>query len=127
MYYYVVFETTGLENNIFGPTIKKLLGAELINGQNEFARRTNEADIYTKLNNEFEEEYPDYKIKDNPLDSVEYIEYLNRYLTPIVNQMNEDEISKNLEFYLGPEHNLMGRWKADRNVTIEFYMKKAES
>lgn len=127
MYYYVVFKTTGLENNIFGPTIEKLLGTELVNAHNEFARRTNEADIYTKLNEEFHEEYPDYEIKDDVYDSVEYIEYLNRHLTPIVNRMNEDGVSKNLELYLGSEHNLMGRWKADRNVTIEFYMKKAES
>lgn len=111
------------------PNLQEAMQSELVRVYNLYVEKTN-GGVTDKLNEEFNRLNPDY-FKNNKdkkwYDLTEYNQFMaDGYQRLIVDEMNESNASPILDFYVDPEEvNFIGRLKADHNVTIDFYLKKA--
>lgn len=80
-----------------------------------------------KLNKEFFQEHPNYKIADDLWSSVEYVQHFHRAYSEIADNFNRERVSPLLEFFIGEELDFCGRLKANKNATISFYLKQEGS
>lgn len=117
--YIVVFDSKGLEKyGVLKDALEKGLGAELIKAHNEMARLTDEDNFYEKVNKEYHDLY----------ENEDYIEFVNKKGQWVIDRLNSDDnFSKYLSYEFDDEHQLLGTWKQDKEVTISFYLKEQES
>lgn len=110
------------------PGLQDAMKSELIRVYNMYADETN-AGVTDLLNKEFDVLYPNYHNDNKGKEWYELTEY-NKFMADgynrlVVNKYNETNISPILNFYVDPEEVVFtGYLKVDRNITIDFYMKK---
>lgn len=127
--YKVIFEVKNL--GLYGsiPGLREAMQSELIRVYNIYADKTN-GGITDKLNEEFDQLYPNYHNDNKDKDWYDLTEY-NQFMADgynrlVVDEFNDTSISPILDFYVQPkEVNFTGCLKVDHNVTIEFYLKEA--
>ena len=127
--YKVYFDVKGLETSLF-KTIDGLETAmrhEFVRAYNAYVDKTN-GGVTDELNDEFKRLYPNYFIDNRNEEWYELTDYnqfmADGYQRKVVDDMNKNEFSPLLEFYVDPEEVVFtGRLKADPNVTISIYMK----
>lgn len=125
--YKICFNVTDL--GIYGliPGLKEAMKDELIRVYNLFAEECNSG-ITDKLNEEFNQLYPNYFEDNNDKEWYDLTEY-DKFMTDgyqklIVDDFNKSDISPLLDFYVDPEGlTLKGCLKVDHNIAIDFYMK----
>lgn len=125
--YKVYFNVTNL--GLYGliPGLKETMQSELIRVYNLYAEKTNSG-ITEKLNQEFEQLYPNYYENNKGKEWYELTEY-NKFMADgyqrlVVDDINKTNISPILDFYVDPKEVVFkGCLKVDHNVTIDFYMK----
>ena len=123
---YFNIKNLGLYRTI--PGIERAMQEELIRCYNLYADITN-AGVTDELNEEFNHLYPNYNEENKDKEWYELTEY-NRFMADgyqrlVVDDFNKTNISPILDFYVDPEEVVFtGYLKNDRNVTIDFYMKK---
>ena len=127
--YKVYFNVTNL--GLYGliPGLKETMQSELIRVYNLYAEKTNSG-ITEKLNQEFEQLYPNYYENNKGKEWYELTEYnkfmADGYQRVVVDDINKTNISPILDFYVDPKEVVFkGCLKVDHNVTIDFYMKPA--
>lgn len=127
MEYRVKFMFEGFENNEFTKDIlQNVMISDFSVAYNKMCELTN-GGLIDKLNNEFNEKYPNYKIKDFIYDSKEYIDYFKKgYEENVLSVLNSPEYSDVLEFKIGSELELIGMLKINKNITISFVLEPIE-
>ena len=126
----VYFDIKGLDGTLYGliPGLKDAMQSELIRVYNIYADKTNSG-VTEFLNEQFNCEYPDY-FKDNSdkewYELNEYNKFMaDGYQRLVVDELNETNASEILDFSVDPEEvYLVGHLKANKSVTISFYMKE---
>ena len=122
MTYKVVFDYTG-ERWIID-MIKSHMEQEYVRIYQQFCDITN-GGVIDKLNKEFSEKYPDYKIADDLWSSVEYIEHFRKGYDEVVKELmilNPDLV---MTYYIGDELNLIGRMTLfGKELTITFHIEE---
>lgn len=129
--YKIFFNLNGLNESIFGgiPGLEEAMQHELIRVYNIYADKTNSG-ITDELNKEFEHIYPGYFEYNKDKEWYELAVY-NKFMADgyqrlVVDELNENNASPILNFYVDPEEVVFkGYLKQDHNVTIDFYMKAA--
>lgn len=121
----VIFKTEGLEKNPLKGVITKLLGKELIKYYNLYAESSNQfIDLWNKA---FEAENPNYfeinKGKDC-WDLVEYNDFMRNKERLLIDNMGFNKKSKLLNFDIGDELNLIGVFKYNPKIKIDFFLKE---
>lgn len=112
------------------PGLQEAMQSELIRVYNMYADETN-AGVTDLLNAEFDVLYPNYYEDNKGKEWYEKTEY-NKFMADgynrlVVDKYNKNNVSPILDFYVDPEEVVFtGYLKVDRNVTIDFYMKKVE-
>ena len=125
----VYFNVTDL--GLYGaiPGLKEAMQSELIRVYNLYADKTNSG-ITEKLNEEFDQLYPNYYKINKDKEWYEMTEY-NKFMAEgyqrlVVDDFNRMNISPILDFFVDPEEAIFkGCLKVDHNITIDFYMKEA--
>ena len=132
--YQVIFHVKGLENSTFAgiKELKDVMGDELLRAYNDilfiiYDDKIN-GGITKMLNEEFENLYPTY-FKDNEdkewYDLIEYNSYISDgYQRLIVDDLNKQNISPILDFYVNSTEVFIGYLKLDKKVTISFSLKE---
>lgn len=125
MKFKLIFKTEGLERNPFKKIITKILGNELVKYYNEYADETNKfIDVWNEL---FEKNNPEYfeinKGKD-VWELVDYNNFMSNKFREVISNMHFNKRSKLLNFDIGNEVNLIGIFKYNPKVKIEFYLKE---
>ena len=125
--YKVIFHVKNL--GLYGgiPGLQAAMESELIRVYNIYADKTN-AGITNRLNNEFDQLYPNYYEYNKGKEWYELTEY-NQFMADgynrlVVDEFNKTSISPIMDFYVDPEEVVFtGYLKVDRNVTICFSLK----
>lgn len=119
MNYVVHFEYVNVPEH---ELIKTAMREELVRVYNMFCDITN-GGLCDRLNKEFFEKNPDYKVADDLWSSVEYVQHFHRAYSEVTDDFNRQNVSPLLEFYIGDELELRGRLKIYKDATISFYLK----
>ena len=122
MTYKVVFDYTGdrLGINMMRPFMEQ----EYVRVYNHFCDITN-GGVIDKLNKEFSEKYPDYKIADDLWSSVEYIEHFRKGYDEVVKEIMILNPNLAMTYRIGDELNLIGKMTLlGREITITFHMEE---
>lgn len=125
--YKICFNVTDL--GIYGliPGLKEAMKDELIRVYNLFVDEC-DSGITDKLNEEFNQLYPNYFEDNNDKEWYDLTEY-NKFMADgyqklIVDDFNKSNISPLLDFYVDPEEVILkGCLKVDHNIAIDFYIK----
>lgn len=122
MTYKVVFDYTGdrLGINMMRPFMEQ----EYVRIYQQFCDITN-GGVIDKLNKEFSEKYPDYKIADDLWSSVEYIEHLRKGYDEVVKEIMILNPNLAMTYRIGDELNLIGKMALlGREITITFHIEE---
>lgn len=121
MTYKVVFDYTG-ERWIIN-MMRSTMEQEYVRIYQQFCDITN-GGVIDKLNKEFSEKYPDYKIADDLWSSVEYIEHFRKGYDKVLKEimfLNSDLMN----YYIGDELNLIGKLTLfGKEITITFHLEE---
>ena len=121
MTYKVVFDSTG-ERWIIN-MMRSTMEQEYVRIYQQFCDITN-GGVIDKLNKEFSEKYPDYKIADDLWSSVEYIEHFRKGYDKVLKEimfLNSDLMN----YYIGDELNLIGKLTLfGKEITITFHLEE---
>ena len=121
MTYKVVFDYTG-ERRIID-MMRPVMEKEYVRIYQQFCDITN-GGVIDKLNKEFSEKYPDYKIADDLWSSVEYIEHFRKGYDNVIKEI----VFLNpclMNYYIGDELNLIGKLTLfGREITITFHIEE---
>ena len=122
MTYKVVFDYTG-ERWIIN-MMRSALEQEYVKIYQQFCDITN-GGVIDKLNKEFSEKYPDYKIADDLWSSVEYIEHFRKGYDEVVKEIML--LNPGLMKYdIGDELNLIGKLtRFGKEITITFHIEES--
>ena len=122
MTYKVVFDYTGDRwiINMIGPFMEQ----EYVRIYQQFCDITN-GGVIDKLNKEFSEKYPDYKIADDLWSSVEYIEHFRKGYDEVVKEIMILNPNLAMTYRIGDELNLIGKMALlGREITITFHIEE---
>lgn len=121
MTYKVVFDYTG--EHWFIDMMRSAMEQEYVRIYQQFCDITNSG-VIDKLNKEFSEKYPDYKIADDLWSSVEYIEHFRTGYDKVIKEI----VFLNhclMNYYIGDELNLIGKLVLFGNeITITFHLEE---
>ena len=121
MTYKVVFDYTG-ERWIID-MMRSALEREYVRTYQQFCDITN-GGVIDKLNKEFSEKYPDYKIADDLWSSVEYIEHFRKGYDEVVKEIMLLNPGL-MKYYIGDELNLIGKLtRFGKEITITFHIEE---
>ena len=122
MTYKVVFDYTGddLLRYMLGPCMEQ----EYMRVYNHFCDITN-GGIIDKLNKEFSEKHPDYKIADDLWSSVEYVEHFRKGYDEVAKEIMILNHNLVMTYYVGDELNLIGKMTLlGKEITITFHIEE---
>ena len=121
MTYKVVFDYTGGRRII--DMIRPVMEKEYVRIYQQFCDIIN-GGVIDKLNKEFSEKYPDYKIADDLWSSVEYVEHFRKGYGNVIKEI----VFLNpclMNYYIGDELNLIGKLTLfGREITITFHLEE---
>lgn len=111
----------------FIPGLKKRMQSELLDTYNIYADRTNQ--VIAKLNNEFENLYPNYFEENKGKDFYElklYNNYMRLGFQKVVDEINNENYDSLMAYKVGEELQLIGNLRHVPEIEIEFYMKELD-
>lgn len=121
MTYKVVFDYTGARRII--DMMRPVMEKEYVRIYQKFCDIVN-GGVIDKLNKEFSEKYPDYKIADDLWSSVEYIEHFRKGYDNVIKEI----VFLNpclMNYYIGDELNLIGKLTLfGKEITITFHIEE---
>lgn len=127
----IVYQIKNLNKSIYGkiPGLKKLMCEELFRVYNDYyVDMCNSSEVTESLNKEFHSLYPDYFEKNKGKDVWDLTEYnnfmRNGYEDRVCKKLNQMHASHYLDFKIGDELNLVGYFKRDPELEVQFFLKE---